>query len=190
MSKKIVPSRLTGTEAKGAGGADAFQLFELQCKLKRMDELREEIRRGMRHLEELAEEATRATSRLSAVQYGGMAKRSKVEHAVISSLDLEQELKEQKEELNALAEWVTAVVNRLPVGTSRTIVKLRFLEGLSCAAIAWRLHYSRSYVYKALANGMTAAVSSSPRPSPEQGVALRSFPQQGVPTCARFPVEG
>lgn len=189
MSKKIEASWPTGAEAKGAGRTDASQLFELQSTLKRMDELREEIRRGMRHMEELAEEATRATSRLSPVQYGGMARRSKVEHAVISSLDLEQELKEQKEELNALAEWVTSVVNRLPVGTSRTIVKLRFLEGLSCAAIAWRLHYSRSYVYKALAEGMAAVVSSSPCPSPEQRTTLHPFPEQIVPPRTHFPIE-
>lgn len=189
MSKKIEAPRLTGAEMKGAGGTDASQLFELQYTLKRMDELREEIRRGMRHLEELAEEAMRATSRLSAVRYGGMAKRSKIEHAVISSLDLEQELNEQKEELKALDEWVTTLVNRLPVGTSRTIVKLRFLEGLSCAAIAWRLHYSRSYVYKALAEGMAAAVSSSWHPSPERRPAPRPFPEQGIPPRAHLPIE-
>lgn len=42
------------------------------------------------------------------------------------------------------------MIGGMEAGTRRTVARLRFLEGASCAMIAWRLHYSRSYAYKAL----------------------------------------
>jgi len=132
------------------------KIQKLQHTLKRLDELRENLARAMRCLDTMEEEGVRATTCLSHMRYNCGTRSSRVEHAVITRLDLEREIRELIAEEELLLEWLSPMVKKLPAGTRRAIVKFRFLDGMSCRAIAVRLHYSRSYIYKALLEGIRA----------------------------------
>ena len=153
----------------------AWQLRQL---LKRLDELRGEVERAERSLEALAEASTRASSRLNPVWYGRTHGESRIERAVIGGLDLEREIQALNAEKEGLLQKVAPLVERMPAGTRRAIVKLRFIDGMSCAAITWRLHYSRSYVYKALAEGigqmalLLGAKNPSTAEPPQEGTGV------------------
>ena len=136
------------------GEQEAEGVRQMQETLKRMDELREELAQAERRLESLREASTRTGALLGLTRCRNSGRHSRIEHAVISGLDLEAEVQELRAELGALVAQVTPMTERLKAGNCRVIVRLRFLDGLSCAAIAWRLHYSRSYVYKVLTAGM------------------------------------
>lgn len=122
--------------------------------LRRMDALRQEAERTRRRLEETRAAAASTGQALSPLGGGRRHKQSKVEACVIKSVELEEDLKELEEKLEPLVERARGMIGGMEAGTRRTVVRLRFLEGASCAMIAWRLHYSRSYVYKALGEGM------------------------------------
>ena len=125
----------------------------------------------MRCLDTMEEEGIRATTRLSHMRYNRETRSSRVEHAVITGLDLEREIRELIREEESLLAWISPLVMTLPAGTRRAIVKFRFLDGMSCSAIAVRLHYSRSYIYKALAEGIGVMA---------KGVRVMAQPNHGV----------
>lgn len=122
--------------------------------LRRMDALRQEAERTRWRLEETRAAAAGTGQALSSLGGSRRQKQNKVEACVIKSVELEEDLKELEEELEPLVERARRMIGGMEAGTRRTVARLRFLEGASCAMIAWRLHYSRSYVYKALGEGM------------------------------------
>jgi len=126
----------------------------LQLTLKRLDTIRDDIARATHSLGLMEEEGMRATTRLSHMRYERGIRASRVEHAVITKFDLEREIYVLNIEKEELLGCVSPYVERLPAGTGRAIVKFRFVDGMSCREIGLRLHYSRSYIYKALAVGI------------------------------------
>lgn len=122
--------------------------------LRRMDALRQEAERTRRRLEETRAAAAGTGQALSPLGGSRGQKPNKMEACAIKSVELEEDLKELEEKLEPLVERARGMIGGMEAGTRRTVARLRFLEGASCAMIAWRLHYSRSYVYKALGEGM------------------------------------
>lgn len=158
MLEKRTPAKGSNPGAQVWRGREEPSTLALQQLLRQLDRLRGEIAQGEWQARELAAAALRATSRITPVRYSGMARHSRVESAVLHSVDVEKDLEELRQALEALLSQVRPLVEALPAGIRKTIAHMRFLDGKGCAAIGLGLHYSRSFVYKALSEAMTAMV--------------------------------
>lgn len=71
--------------------------------------------------------------------------------ATITRLEaLVRERDELEDAIEPLRNRVAPLIDTLPIGPHRTVLKLRYLDGAPVEEVAWRAGYERRYTYKLL----------------------------------------
>lgn len=92
--------------------------------------------------------ACRATSRLSAVNYGGTSHRSKVEDNVCKMIDIEREIDREIDRLVNLRRKVLQILENLEDERFRQILEYRYLNYWSWEKMAGELNYDLSWLHR------------------------------------------
>lgn len=132
-----------------------MEIRELLSEIRRLNR---EIAFARKRKDNLAECALKATSRLSAVRYGGTPDHCKHEYAVLESTEIDKALAELEIERRVYQRKLEPFVRVMPQGRERAAIKIRYLDGLSVAAMARRLGYERRYAYKLLEGAESALI--------------------------------
>lgn len=137
--------------------------MDIKAILHRLDELREYKESLEGTIRSLDYESQRAARGISLQRSNTVERFTRGEKAVLDKTRVEHDLRVMKAEEDALLARITPLIERLPVGAKRLITTLRFVDGDSCMTIAHGLHYSRSFVYKALYDSMDLMAQETQR---------------------------
>lgn len=98
--------------------------------LSQIPALRRQIAAKCSRVDDYLDEACRATSRLSAVNYGGTDRHSRVEVWIDKKIDAERdEIEPMRRELWQLEQAVVRVIGAMPPGRWAQVIELRYLKG-------------------------------------------------------------
>lgn len=117
------------------------ELRQYSAICKRIGELR-------RRKADLMEQATRATSSLSATNSSGTSSRSKVEGAVVSIVDLETQLDDMMAEMAHRRYIIQASIASLDDVQHQRILEQRYIDRRSWVAINADMHISSSESFR------------------------------------------
>ena len=126
--------------AKGENQTKIY-LFGYRSLLRRQEALLEA-------LDEYREMATRATSRIKAVNVSGTNYCSPLETNAIKSVDGERKLKETIEHISVALAGRLALIDGLTDERHKEILTMRYITGLGWDEIASRINYDRRWMFR------------------------------------------
>lgn len=88
----------------------------------------------------LMESATRATSSMEAERISGTGERSRVETLMIRKIDLERQLDDSIDDLNAQRYRIQNAIDRIEDPDQRSLLDMRYIDGKRWLFIMDRLH--------------------------------------------------
>ncbi len=117
--------------------------------LKEMDALLHTRADLLRHIER-AESAATAAGGMGDGMPRGTPKEPKLQRVCVELADLRAELANVEQELAIYRRKVAPEIGRIPAGSQRLMLRLRYLEWRTMAEVARRSGYAREYVYRAM----------------------------------------
>lgn len=112
----------------------------------------------LRRIERAKAEATACGALLTEAPRG-TGTQSRVERAGLELADLTRELAQVEDELTVYRRKVAPLIERMPVGTARVLMRLRYVDWNSVAEVADRAGYSRQNAYRALRSAENGVAS-------------------------------
>lgn len=117
--------------------------------LNQIPALRRQIAAKCSRVDDYLDEACRATSRLTAVNYGGTDRHSRVEVWIDKKIDAERdEIEPMRRELWRLEQDVLRVIDAMPPGRWAQVIELRYLRGWGWDRTVDTMGLARSYVFE------------------------------------------
>ena len=113
---------------------------------RQMPKIEARIRSREAQIRKYRDMATRATSSTEATRVFGSSNRSRVEDAVVRICDLEQDAREDLNELKRYRRDVMAVIRRIRDVKRRDILEMHYVTGWSLERIADEMHYHVRWV--------------------------------------------
>ena len=98
--------------------------------------------------ERYREMAMQATGRTDAIRVSGTTERSKVEKYILELWDVHNELQEEISRLMEKSREAEKLIDHLPDERHRSVLKLRYLCGMTWDEIAEKLHFTLRWVHK------------------------------------------
>lgn len=116
--------------------------------LKQLRNLDKWINAKLEQKERYMDMATRSTSRISAVQYGGTSKRSKVEDGMCRLIDLEKDIDREVDKLVDLRKEAMEMIDNIEDVRYRQVLEYRYCNGWSWEKIAKYMAYDEKYLHR------------------------------------------
>ncbi len=120
-------------------------------------------------LERLREATLRATSRLSPARPSGRPGHGASEDGMLRVVDAEERLKQVIRHTGEALAARLALIERLPDERHKTLLTLRYINGLAWEKIGYHMHYERTQVFEIHAQALAAvqaAMDASAPPEP------------------------
>lgn len=124
---------------------EAREALEILCNYRHIDRRVAEI---YDRIARYRETATRATASMTAGNISGTPGRSRVETEAIKIVDLEHQLDDTIDDLNARRYAIQRAINAMPNEEHKRMLELRYMDGKQWAVIMRRLSISRSTSYR------------------------------------------
>lgn len=96
-------------------------------------------------LARLRELATRSTSSMEAVRTSGSGSRSRVEDAMVSYIDLEEQIKDEIQRLKNERYRIQETINHMEDEREKRLLELRYIDGWSWVRVCTRLEISETW---------------------------------------------
>lgn len=103
----------------------------------------------------LREAATRSTPSLEAERVSGTGDRSRVEAAMIRAIDLERQLDDAIDRLNAERYRIQDAIDRMADAREQRLLELRYIDGRSWKSVMTRMGISESWSRKIHADALS-----------------------------------
>jgi hypothetical protein len=111
--------------------------------------LRRQISAKCSLVDDYIDEACRATSRLTAVNYGGTDRHSRVEVWIDKKIDAErEEIEPMRRELWRLEQAVIRVIGAMPPGRWARVIELRYLKGMGWSGVEEAVGLKKSQIFE------------------------------------------
>lgn len=107
---------------------------------KRISEMNERIG-------SLMDRATRATASMEAERVSGTSARSNVETAVVTKLQLEEQLDAMIDDLNERRRMIQDAIHAMADEREKRLLELRYIDGRSWVSVTMRMEISEAYSY-------------------------------------------
>ena len=107
---------------------------------KRISEMNERIG-------SLMDRATRATASMEAERVSGTGARSNVETAVVTKLQLEEQLDAMIDDLNERRRMIQDAIHAMADEREKRLLELRYIDGRSWVSVTMRMEISEAYSY-------------------------------------------
>lgn len=98
------------------------------------------------HADDLREKSRRVTRAMDALSFGGQGDR--VGEAAAQLADLEREILADYSALLSQRQEIESTIRRVPNETQRTVLEMRYIDGMPFFRIAMALHYDERTVYR------------------------------------------
>lgn len=116
---------------------EAYRAKTLLQDFRKLNRL---VQEKTERLSALMESATRATSSFEAERISGTGDRSRVESLMIRKIDLERQLDDSIDELNARRYRIQNAIDRIEDPDQRSLLDMRYIDGKRWLFIMDRLH--------------------------------------------------
>lgn len=118
--------------------------YKAKMILQEFRKLNRLVQEKTERLASLMDSATRATSSLEAERVSGSNERSRLEAAMIRKIDLENQLDQSIDRLNADRYRIQGAIDRIPEKDQRSLLDMRYIDGRRWIYIMDRLHISET----------------------------------------------
>ena len=126
--------------SEGGRGENPAKTF-----LKRYRAMLQRRQSIQRSIDEAYDRATQCTQKLKAVSVTGGGAGDKVADAVIKIADSTEQLKGVLRQIDADLAEILRAIESVPEEVQKTVLTLRYIEGLDWMAIQERLHFEKTY---------------------------------------------